>query len=160
MDVGGACHFGTRAEPCIPDDRCAGDRAVERRSRCSGRRLRLVYWAFGMREDDASARHCRSRAGDVRLDHRQWPFSQRGAAEARLWLRVPGAGAIPLANRRAECRAAARIMGLDDKAGASSATSIWSISRASRRSFPGSFRAACSSASRSPARWPSIQSYC
>ena len=35
-----------------------------------------------------------------------------GAAKPRLWLCVPGAGALSLAHRRAQCRAAARDHGL------------------------------------------------
>jgi NitT/TauT family transport system ATP-binding protein len=54
----------------------------------------------------------------------------------------------------------ARLLDLVDLAGFDSATWSWSASRASRRSSPGSFRAACSSALPSPAPSSSMPTCC
>ena len=54
------------------------------------------------------ARHRRSRISDQRRDQRQRHDAERGAPEARLWLCVPGAGALSLADGRQEHRIAAR----------------------------------------------------
>ena len=86
----------------------------------------------------------------------------RSEARARLWLCVPGAGALSLAHDRAEHRAAARDHGLskEERKERVSAISISSISPASRTASPGNCRAACSSAPRSRARSPSIPTSC
>ena len=87
----------------------------------------------------------------------------RRAQSRVLWLCVPGAGAVSLAHHRKERRSAARDHGLSRgraESSASPASWSWSTSPASSANIPGSCRAACSSAPRSPARWPSMPTCC
>ena len=98
------------------------DSAMARSTRCpehqpddSARRVRLLHRSVRLRQDHAFARDRRSGAADLRRDPRQRHVAARGAARSRLWLCVPGAGALPVAHGRPQHRAAARNHGLRQK---------------------------------------------
>ena len=89
---------------------------------------------------------------------------RRGAAQARLWLCVPGARALSLADaspRTSRCRS--RSWGIPRRS-ATKRDRAQPRARQPHRlrasDFPGSYRAACSSAPRSRARSPSIPTSC
>jgi hypothetical protein len=74
-----------------------------------------------------------------RHDHRQRHDPGGGAAQARLWLRVPGGGAVSLAHHRRQCRAAAWRSWVSARRSAKAHVGKprgWSIWPVSRRSFP------------------------
>ena len=112
-----------------------------------------------------AAGHRRSRDGDAAARSRVNGMTPAGgAAEARLWLCVPGAGALSVAHHRAQRRAAAGDHGAFRRAERDERDRAQPRPRQPHRlratNFPGSSRAACSSAPRSPARWPSIPICC
>jgi NitT/TauT family transport system ATP-binding protein len=76
---------------------------------------------------------------------------------ARLWLCVPGTGAVPVAHRFGQCDAAAADPGRS--AARNRSIALEHLERVGLKGFeastPGSCRAACSSACPSPARCPS-----
>ena len=135
--------------------RCAGARPERDRPGHRAGRVRFPHRSFGLRQDDLPARHRRSGADHVGNGRGQRHESARGAAGARLRLRLPGAGAVPLAHRPGQRHAAAadpgararRVQGRGD--GAARPRRSLRLREGSTR---GSSRAACSSASRSPAR--------
>ena len=88
------------------NSRRAGPGAERRRLEGGARRIRLVHRPVRLRQDDAAAGGRRSRDADERNDPRQRHVAERGAPQARLWLCVPGAGALSLAERGAQHRAA------------------------------------------------------
>ena len=147
----------------LSDGRHAGGRALRHRSDRPARRVRLLHRPFRLRQDDADADHRRSGSTDRRPHHGQRREPGSGAPQARLRLRVPGARAVCLAQRAAQRHAAARDHGHVRGRAQSARREIPGDGRvwpASSASFPGSSRAACSSACRSPARSPSSRICC
>ena len=71
------------------------------------RRVRLADRPVGLRQDHAAARDRRPRADQRRRGARQRHEPARRAPGARLWLRVPVAGAVPVAQRAGQRDAAA-----------------------------------------------------
>ena len=94
--------------PHLPDGGRAGGGSVAHQPRHRAGRLRFADRAVRLREDDAAARHRRSRAADFRVDTGQRTHARRSSPHPLLRLRLPSAGALSLAHHRKECRAAAR----------------------------------------------------
>ena len=117
----------------------------------------------GLRQVHAAPAHRRPDPADQRdaVDQRQ--AGRPGAPGPRLRDGLPGAGPDGLADHRQEHRAAARDHGLSRPTSAAAAPptcSSWSSSKRSPSGIPGSCRAGCSSASRSPGPCRSTRSCC
>ena len=159
----GACRRRQGRLAHLRDGGRPGRGALQGRSADRRRRVRLLHRPVRLRQDHAAAGHRRSRAADRRHDRGQRRDPRRSPARAALRLRLPGAGALSVADHRAQRDAAARDHGLlrprSERRGPR-AISRSSISPASSASFPGNCPAACSSAPRSPARSRSIRRCC
>ena len=140
-----------------------GRSALQDRSADRRRRVRLLHRPVRLRQDDPAAGHRRPRAAQRRHHRGQWRDPRRSPPRAALRLHLPGAGALSVADHRAQRHAAAGDHGLlrrGAKGAGGSAISPSSTSPASSASFPGSCPAACSSAPRSPGRSHSSRRCC